>query len=61
MLLGAPDGKRIETINDADGFVANFWRAIAHDPEAVEQARVTALRVDEACRAFVRAQGGSGL
>ena len=35
MLLGAPDGKRIETINDADGFVANFWRAIAQDPEAV--------------------------
>ena len=32
----------------------------AHDPEAVEQARVTALRVDEACRAFVRAQGRSG-
>ena len=35
MLLGAPDGKRVETINDADGFVANFWRAIAADPEAV--------------------------
>ena len=35
MLLGAPDGKRVETINDADGFVANFWRAIAHDAEAV--------------------------
>lgn len=35
MLLGAPDGKRVETINDADGFVANFWRAIAQDPEAV--------------------------
>jgi site-specific DNA-adenine methylase len=35
MLLGAPDGKRIETINDFDGFVANFWRAIAADPEAV--------------------------
>ena len=35
MLLGAPDGKRIETINDFDGFIANFWRAIAHDPEAV--------------------------
>lgn len=39
MLLAAPEqhtGKppRIETINDADGFVANFWRAIAHDPEA---------------------------
>lgn len=35
MLLGAPDGKRIETINDADGFVANFWRAIHADQEAV--------------------------
>ena len=35
MLLGAPDGKRVETINDADGFVANFWRAVARDPEAV--------------------------
>jgi hypothetical protein len=35
MLLGAPEGKRIETINDADGFVANFWRAIHADPEAV--------------------------
>lgn len=35
MLLGAPDGKRVETINDFDGFVANFWRAIAANPEAV--------------------------
>ncbi|MBC7602786.1 MAG: DNA adenine methylase [Ramlibacter sp.] len=35
MLLGAPDGKRVETINDADGFVANFWRAVAYDAEAV--------------------------
>lgn len=36
MLLGRPlpfDGT--ETVNDADGFVANFWRATAHDPEAV--------------------------
>ena len=38
MLLGAPDGKRVATINDADGFVANFWRAIAADPEAVAAA-----------------------
>lgn len=37
MLLGAPDGKRIETINDADGFVANFWRAVAHDAETVAE------------------------
>ena len=35
MLLGAPDGKRVETINDFDGFVANFWRAVAADAEAV--------------------------
>jgi DNA adenine methylase len=35
MLLGAPPGKRVETINDFDGMVANFWRAIAADPEAV--------------------------
>ena len=38
MLLAAPEGKRIETINDFDGFVANFWRAIANDPDAVAHA-----------------------
>jgi DNA adenine methylase len=26
---------RIETVNDLDGMVANFWRALAADPEAV--------------------------
>ena len=35
MLLAAPEGKRIETINDADGFVVNFWRAVQHDADAV--------------------------
>ena len=38
MLLGAPDGRRVETINDADGFVANFWRAVAKDDAAVAEA-----------------------
>ena len=38
MLLGAPEGKRVETINDADGFVANFWRAVSRDAEAVAEA-----------------------
>ena len=39
MLLAAPpDSARIETINDFDGFVANFWRAISHDPDAVAHA-----------------------
>ena len=40
VLLGRPhdlgdDKRRAETVNDADGFLANFWRAISHDPEAV--------------------------
>jgi DNA adenine methylase len=40
VLLARPhnlaDGKRrAETVNDADGFIANFWRALAADPEAV--------------------------
>lgn len=35
MLLAAPDSQRVETINDADGLLANFWRAVAHDPDAV--------------------------
>ena len=38
MLLGAPEGKRVETINDADGFVANFWRAVSRDADAVADA-----------------------
>jgi len=28
---------RAETVNDADSYLANFWRALAHDPEAVAQ------------------------
>ena len=35
VLLAAPEGRRIETINDADGFVANFWRSAAWEPDAV--------------------------
>lgn len=35
MLLGRPHDGKVETINDADGFVANFWRAVAHDAAAV--------------------------
>lgn len=38
MLLGVPAAKRLETINDADGFVANFWRAVANDPAGVAHA-----------------------
>jgi DNA adenine methylase len=37
VLLGRPDRHRgrTETVNDADGFVSNFWRAVAADPDAV--------------------------
>lgn len=38
VLLGAPEAKRIETVNDLDGFVANFWRATSRDPDAVAAA-----------------------
>lgn len=36
VLMLRPGGAgAIETVNDADGFVANFWRALQRDPEAV--------------------------
>jgi hypothetical protein len=34
-LLGRPmPFEGTETVNDADGFISNFWRAVAADPEA---------------------------
>lgn len=33
-----PEGNSIETVNDADAHVANFWRAIRHDPDATADA-----------------------
>lgn len=37
MLLGAPEPltRRGETVNDADCFLVNFWRAVQFDPEGV--------------------------
>lgn len=36
VLLGRPQPiSGTETVNDLDGFIANFWRAVAADPEAV--------------------------
>lgn len=35
VLLARPHTPRVETINDANCFVANFWRAIHAQPEAV--------------------------
>ena len=35
VLLARPDEPRCETVNDLDGMVANFWRALRSDPAAV--------------------------
>ncbi|HPU86324.1 MAG TPA: DNA adenine methylase [Candidatus Latescibacteria bacterium] len=37
VLFGRPTAPGIETVNDKDGFVANFWRALKHAPEAVAE------------------------
>jgi hypothetical protein len=38
VLLLRPGGPgRVETVNDADGFVANFWRAMQRDSDAVAE------------------------
>lgn len=37
VLLAAPTPSRIVTLNDADGFIANFWRALAAAPDEVAQ------------------------
>lgn len=38
ILLGRPTSPRIETVNDLDAYLANFWRALAADPEGVAAA-----------------------
>jgi hypothetical protein len=39
VLLARPGGAgKIETVNDRDRYIANFWRAVAHDPESVAAA-----------------------
>jgi hypothetical protein len=35
ILLGRPHMPRVETVNDKDCYLANFWRAVQHDPEQV--------------------------
>jgi hypothetical protein len=37
VLLGRPHAPKVETVNDRDCFVANFWRALQHEPEAVAE------------------------
>lgn len=35
VLLSNPNKPKIETVNDKDCFVSNFWRAVSSDPEGV--------------------------
>jgi DNA adenine methylase len=35
VLLGRSHAPKFETVNDLDCMVANFWRALQHDPDAV--------------------------
>lgn len=46
VLLGRPTEPRTETVNDKDCYLANFWRAVQADPEAV--ARYADWPVNEA-------------
>jgi hypothetical protein len=38
VLLQRPHEAKTETVNDADCYLSNFWRALASDPEGVAQA-----------------------
>jgi len=46
VLLARPSEPGIETVNDRDCLVANFWRALQHDPDGV--ARYADWPVNEA-------------
>ena len=35
VLLARPHAPKVETVNDFDGLLANFWRAVQADPEGV--------------------------
>ena len=37
VLLGRPGPFTTETVNDADGLISNFWRALQMDPDAVSE------------------------
>jgi len=37
VLLAAPQPASLEVINDASGFIANFWRAVKYQPAAVAE------------------------
>lgn len=57
VLLQAPEPAKLETVNDVDGWLVNFWRSVKHDPFAVlEHARdpVTELDLHARNEALIR-------
>src|SRR5882724_9612810 len=38
VLLNRPSASNLETVNDLDAYVCNFWRAVRADPEGVARA-----------------------
>lgn len=38
VLLAAPAPAKLEVVNDWNGFIANFWRAVKHQPDEVARA-----------------------
>jgi DNA adenine methylase len=37
VLLARPHEAKVETVNDKDGLISNFWRAVQHKPDEVAQ------------------------
>ena len=58
VLLARPHEPRIETVNDADAYLANFWRALQADPEAVAQYHTGNLFEVQDAEAELRAPKG---
>ena len=62
VLLARPTPGRIETVNDLDAMVSNFWRAVKHDPEGVaEWADDPVNEVDLSSRHAWLMQSGKGI
>lgn len=63
VLLGRPGGPgTCETVNDRDGFICNFWRAIVADPERVaHEADWPVIESDLHARHFRMAQARAHL
>ena len=58
VLLGAPKAASLEVVGDFNGFIANFWRAVKHQPAAVAHAAdYPVSHIDQGARhVWLRAQ-----